>query len=210
VEVISGEREAELIFQGVKLTAVLNPEKYLILDIGGGSNELIIGNADQIFWKRSYPLGMARLIEKFKPSDPITIEEIEFISNYLEERLPDFFEEFRKHQISTLVGASGSFETFAAMIREENPETNMEKKLTPDATEIDLTDFENLYHRLINSTLKERKQMKGLESHRLETIVPASLMVKFLMGKLKLKRIIQSDFALKEGMLYEVLNQGQE
>ena len=52
--------------------------------------------------------------------------------------------------------------------------------------------------------------MKGLESHRLETIVPASLMVKFLMGKLKLKRIIQSDFALKEGILYELLNQGQE
>jgi len=210
IEVISGEREAELIFQGVRLTAVLNQEKYLILDIGGGSNELIIGNTDQIFWKRSYPLGMARLTEKFRPSDPITIEEIEFISNYLEERLSDFFEEFRRHQINTLVGASGSFETFAAMIREENPETVTEKKLTPDATEIDLTDFENLYQRLINSTLKERKQMKGLESHRLETIVPASLMVKFLMGKLKLKRIIQSDFALKEGILYELLNLGKE
>jgi exopolyphosphatase/guanosine-5'-triphosphate,3'-diphosphate pyrophosphatase len=208
--VISGEREAELIFQGVKLTSVLSEEKYLILDIGGGSNELIIGNINQIFWKRSYPLGMARLIEKFRPSDPITIEEIEFISNYLEERLQDFFEEFRRHQINTLVGASGSFETFASMIREENTGTIAERKLTPDATEIDLTDFENLYQRLINSTLKERKQMKGLESHRLETIVPASLMVKFLMGKLKLKRIIQSNFALKEGILYELLYQGQD
>jgi exopolyphosphatase / guanosine-5'-triphosphate,3'-diphosphate pyrophosphatase len=206
IEIISGDREAELIYQGVKLTDVLNQDKYLILDVGGGSNELIIGNADKIFWKKSYPLGMARLIEKFRPSDPITIEEIEFISNYLEERMPDFFEEFRKHSINTLVGASGSFETFAAMIREEDPANVKEMITSSCTTEIDLTDFENLYQRLINSTLKERKQMKGLETHRLDTIVPASLMVKFLMGKLKLRRIIQSNYALKEGILYELLN----
>ena len=206
IEIISGDREAELIYLGVKLAMILDHEKTLILDIGGGSNELIIGNADQILWKKSYPLGMARLIEKFKPSDPITIEEIEFISNYLEERMPDFFEEFRKHRITTLIGASGSFETFAAMIREEDPGTGTEKASFPEAAEIDLADFENLYQRLINSTLKERKQMKGLEAHRLETIVPASLLVKFLMGKLKLRRIIQSNFALKEGILFEMLN----
>jgi exopolyphosphatase/guanosine-5'-triphosphate,3'-diphosphate pyrophosphatase len=210
VEIISGDREAELIYLGVKLAMILDQEEYLIVDIGGGSNELIIGNAHQIFWKKSYPLGMARLIEKFKPSDPITIEEIEFISNYLEERMPDFFEEFRKHRITTLVGASGSFETFAAMIREEDTETGTEEKSFHEAAEIDLTGFENLYQRLVNSTLKERKQMKGLETHRLETIVPASLLVKFLMSKLKLRRIIQSNFALKEGILYELLNQRQD
>jgi exopolyphosphatase / guanosine-5'-triphosphate,3'-diphosphate pyrophosphatase len=206
IEIISGDREAELIYLGVKLAAILDQEKCLILDIGGGSNELIIGNADQIFWKKSYPLGMARLIEKFRPSDPITIEEIEFISNYLEERMPDFFEEFRKHRITTLIGASGSFETFTDMIREEDPGAGSEKASLPEATEIDLADFENLYQRLINSTLKERKQMKGLEAHRLETIVPASLLVKFLMGKLKLRRIVQSNFALKEGILYEMIH----
>ena len=206
IEIISGDREAELIYLGVKLAVILDQEKTLILDIGGGSNELIIGNADQIFWKKSYPLGMARLIEKFRPSDPITIEEIEFISNYLEERMADFFEEFRKHRITTLRGASGSFETFTAMIREEDPGAGTEKASFPEAAEIDLTDFENLYQRLVNSTLKERKQMKGLEAHRLETIVPASLLVKFLMGKLKLRRIIQSNYALKEGILFEMLN----
>lgn len=206
IEIISGDREAELIYLGVKLAAILDQETTLILDIGGGSNELIIGNADQIFWKKSYPLGMARLIEKFKPSDPITIEEMEFISNYLEERMPDFFEEFRKHRITTLIGASGSFETFTSMIREEDPGAGTERASLFEAAEIDLTDFENLYQRLINSTLKERKQMKGLEAHRLETIVPASLLVKFLMGKLKLRRIVQSNFALKEGILFEMIH----
>jgi exopolyphosphatase/guanosine-5'-triphosphate,3'-diphosphate pyrophosphatase len=204
VEIISGDREAELIYYGVKQVVNLKDEKYLILDIGGGSNEVVIADAGRIWWKKSYPLGIARLIEKFRPSNPITIEEIEFISNYLEERMADLFEEFRKHKITTLVGASGSFETFAAMIREDESKT--EAATFPEATEIDLTDFENLYQRIINSTLKERKRMKGLESHRLEMIVPASLVVKFLMGKLKLQRIIQSNFALKEGVIYELLH----
>lgn len=206
VEIINGEREAELIYFGVKQAVNLNDEKMLILDIGGGSNEFIIADHENIYWKKSYPLGVARLLAKFKPSDPITIEEIEFICNYLEERLSDLFEEFKKHKITTLVGASGSFETIAAMIRADDPNFESETGTIPEAVDIDLTDFENLYQKLINSTLKERKQMKGLESMRLEMIVVATLIVKFILQKLKLHQLVQSNFALKEGVVYELLN----
>ena len=206
VEIINGEREAELIYYGVKQAVKLTDEKVLILDIGGGSNEFIIADKDTIFWKKSYPLGVARLLSKFKPSDPISIEEIEFISNYLEERLSDLFEEFKKHKIITLIGASGSFETITAMIRADDPNFESGTALSPESNLIDLTDFENLYQKLINSTLKERKQMKGLESMRLEMIVVATLVVKFILQKLKLRVLIQSNFALKEGVVYELLS----
>jgi exopolyphosphatase/guanosine-5'-triphosphate,3'-diphosphate pyrophosphatase len=206
IEVIDGDREAELIYLGVKQAVPMNGEKALILDIGGGSNEFIIADGNNIYWKKSYPLGVARLLAKFKPSDPISIEEIEFISNYLEERLSDLFEEFKKHEIHTLVGASGSFETITAMIRADHAQFESETGVSPEATQIDLTDFENLYQKLINSTLKERKQMKGLESMRLEMIVVATLVVKFILQKLKLQQLIQSNFALKEGLIYELLS----
>lgn len=206
IEIIDGEREAELIYYGVKQAVQLNSEKVLILDIGGGSNEFIIADRDNIYWKKSYPLGIARLISKFKPSDPISIEEIEFISNYLEERLSNLFEEFKKHKINTLIGASGSFETISAMIQADDPNFESETGTAPESHEIDLTDFENLYQKLINSTLKERKQMKGLESMRLEMIVVATLVVKFILQKLKLPHLIQSNFALKEGVIYELLS----
>jgi len=206
VEIISGDREAELIYHGVKQAVNMGEDRVLILDIGGGSVELIIADKSTIFWKKSYPLGVARLLAKFKPSDPISIEEIEFISNYLEERLSDLFEEFRKHKIRTMAGASGSFETIAAMIRADDPSFESETGTLPESVEIDLTDFENLYQKLINSTLKERKQMKGLESMRLEMIVVATLIVKFILQKLKITRLVQSNFALKEGVVYELLN----
>jgi exopolyphosphatase / guanosine-5'-triphosphate,3'-diphosphate pyrophosphatase len=206
VEIISGDREAELIYHGVKQAINLNCEKVLILDIGGGSIEFIIADHNNIYWKKSYPLGVARLLAKFRPSDPISIDEMEFISNYLEERLSDLFEEFRKHKIATLIGASGSFETISAMIRADEPSFESETSTVPESVVIDLTDFENLYQKLINSTLKERKQMKGLESMRLEMIVVATLIMKFILQKFKLSRLIQSNFALKEGVVHEVLN----
>ncbi|MBN2481897.1 MAG: hypothetical protein JXB19_09165 [Bacteroidales bacterium] len=206
VEIISGEREAEIIYYGVRQAVRLEQTPVLIMDIGGGSNEFIIANRDEIFWKKSYPLGIARLLEKFKPSDPITIEEIEFISNYLEEKLVDLFDENKKYNIDTLIGASGSFETMVAMIRADDPGFESERGMLPEMHYIDLSDFENLYQKLINSTVKERKQMKGLEAMRLEMIVLATLLVKFMLQKLKVKHLIQSNFALKEGIIYQLIN----
>src|ERR1035437_880171 len=69
VHIISGEREAELIYYGVRSAVKMNHMPSLIMDIGGGSTEFIIANKNEIFWKQSFLLGVARLIEKFKPSD---------------------------------------------------------------------------------------------------------------------------------------------
>lgn len=207
VEVISGDKEAEIIYYGVRQAVQLDMNPVLIMDIGGGSNEFIIANRETIFWKKSYPLGIARLLEKFKPSDPITIEEIEFISNYLEEKLVDLFDEIKKYRIDTLIGASGSFETMAAMIRSDDSHFKSETGMFPEMYDIDLADFENLYQMLINSTLKERKQMKGLETMRLEMIVLATLLVKFILQKLKLKHLILSNYALKEGIIYQLVKE---
>ena len=207
VEVINGDKEAELVYYGVKQAVSLDQNYVLIMDIGGGSIEFVIANRENIFWKKSYSLGVARLLEKFKPSDPITIEEIEFISNYLEEKLTDLFDEVKKYPIDMLVGASGSFDTIASMIKAAETDVEPEKSLTPEMLQIDLEDFENLHQKLINSTMKERKQMKGLEAMRLEMIVVATLLVKFILQKCRLKHLIQSNYALKEGVIYQLLAQ---
>lgn len=206
VEVITGDREAELVYYGVKQAVSLDQSYVLIMDIGGGSIEFVVANRDNIFWKKSYALGVARLIEKFKPSDPITIEEIEFISNYLEEKLADLFEEVRKYPVEMLVGASGSFDTIASMIKATEGEELIDNSLLPEMLNIDLGDFENLYQRIINSTTKERKQMKGLETMRIEMIVVATLLIKFILQKCRLKVLVQSNFSLKEGVIYQLLN----
>jgi exopolyphosphatase / guanosine-5'-triphosphate,3'-diphosphate pyrophosphatase len=204
VEIISGDREAELIYLGVRQSLQFTKEKFLILDIGGGSNELIIADMQHIIWKKSYNLGVARLLERFHPSDPIKEEHILEILHYLAQETVDLFDALQKHNIKILVGASGSFETFVTMLHEiEVSET--ECVIPQVATEIDSAQYNSLFTKLIKSTTAERLKMKGLEAMRVEMIVLASLFVKFILEKHSFNQIIQSNFALKEGAIFEIL-----
>jgi exopolyphosphatase / guanosine-5'-triphosphate,3'-diphosphate pyrophosphatase len=205
VEIITGELEAELIYYGVRQTLNLNSEKVLILDIGGGSNEFIIANKQKIFWKKSYPLGIARLLEKFKPSDPITVSEIETIDKYLAVVLTDFFEQVKDANITTLIGASGSFESFLAMIKKLDNFVS-QTAIVPESVPIGIDEFEKLYDLLICSTEAQRRNMKGLELMRIEMIVLACHFVKFILRSTNIRQIIQSNFALKEGAIINLFN----
>jgi exopolyphosphatase / guanosine-5'-triphosphate,3'-diphosphate pyrophosphatase len=206
VQIISGEKEAELIYYGVRQTLNLDKEKFAILDIGGGSDEFIIADMEKIIWKKSYPLGIARLLERFYPSDPITKDEIAKIYEYLAGNLIDLFKKLKENNIQILVGASGSFETFVTMINQlEVNET--ECVLKENSHEISMHDFKQLNKKLAESTLLERIDMKGLEPMRVEMIVLASLFVNFVLENHRFNTIIQSNYALKEGAVYEQINE---
>lgn len=204
VELISGDREAELIYYGVRQAGDLGTRKSLILDIGGGSNELIIANRNTIFWKESFPLGMARLFERFNPSDPIKSNEIQSIEDYIEEHLTSFFKAMLEHKPVTLIGASGSFDTFRALIHSENGISNYDK-MKPPCFDIPLEDFNRLNSKLTKSTREERINMKGMEPVRVEMIVIASVFVNFLLQKTMLKHMVQCSYSLKEGALDRII-----
>lgn len=204
IKIITGEREAELIYFGVRQTVNMGEEPSLILDIGGGSNEFIIANQQQVFWKHSFPLGIARLLDKFNPSDPITISEISQVRQYLGQALKPLFTVLKQYPVKQLIGASGSFETFTAMLQEEDRES--EVNASPEPYYIDTDTFKHLHNKLVNSTLAERKNMKGLELMRVEMIVLAAVFVKFVLDNTGINTLCQSNYALKEGIIYELIN----
>jgi exopolyphosphatase / guanosine-5'-triphosphate,3'-diphosphate pyrophosphatase len=204
VELISGDREAELIYYGVRYGINLGQQKSLILDIGGGSNELIIANENTIFWKESFPLGMARLLERFNPSDPITLAEIQSIEDYAEEKLSSFFKAMLEHQPGILIGASGSFDTFRTLLK-ENFNRKKEDENGKACYEMDLTLFGKLHNSLITSTREARLKMKGMEPLRVEMIVLASIFVNFILQKTDIKKLVQCSFSLKEGALDQII-----
>ncbi len=76
VEIISGEQEAEWVYQGVRSDPNLAGQRLLILDVGGGSSEFIIGRDRQPELSRSFSLGSVRLMEQVRPSDPPTTAEL--------------------------------------------------------------------------------------------------------------------------------------
>lgn len=204
IRVIPGDEEAQTIFDGVKQVIPLGEEFSLIMDIGGGSIEFIIANKGGIAWKDSYNLGVARLLEQFNPSDPITQSQIEEIEKHLESRMQPLIDAIEKFPIGKLVGSSGSFDTLAAIIaKKEYPLLELSKitsfKLKPEA-------LLETHNKLISLTIEERRTLPGMDSDRVENIVPASIIVQWVMNRLKPEEVWQCSFSLKEGAIIQILN----
>ena len=204
IETITGDREAKYIYEGVKAGKCLTKQNSLILDIGGGSVEFILGNEDEIIWKQSFEIGAARMLDKFHKIDPIPETSIGEMNRYLKQILPSFLEAAKDVKISNIIGSSGAFETFAEVIELQKGngfELKKNRKYKFDAQEfINITDW------LISSSHKDRESTKGIIPIRVDMIVSASLITRFVMKKLGINDVVMSTYSLKEGVLAEALN----
>lgn len=201
LEIISGEQEAELIFKGVKLAFGDLSDHTLILDIGGGSNEFIQTKNNQVHWKESFPLGMARVVEQFQLSNPITKAEVKVIEDYFRNGLTNLWTQLNGQKVEQLVGCSGAFDTIADLIDQTAPGTKARQ-----FQEISLEDFREVCEMVIHSTKEQRQQMTGMEPLRIEMIVPALIFIQLIVNELQIKNVTQTDFALREGVLYDWIN----
>lgn len=199
-EIISGEREAELIYHGVRAAIKMGDEKCLIVDIGGGSVEFIICNKEEVFWKRSYEIGAARLMEEFHHSDPISEADINKLNFYLESTLSELKTQTTIHKPEILIGSAGAFETFATLIDSqfkvgfENPEIKIELK-----------DFSRVSEHILKSSHTERSKNPAIIPVRVDMIVMATLITKYVLNQFAFKALKLSTYSLKEGLLFEYL-----
>lgn len=201
IEIIDGDREAELIFKGVNLSLPIDGETVLILDIGGGSNEFILSHGNNILWKQSFNIGIARVLEIFRPSDPLRPEEIIKMEQWFEDELAMLWQACENHRPDILVGCSGAFDTFTDLYEEVEPDSNYRT-----ASLLPVGAFQRIHEALKGSTLGERQKMRGMDPMRVEMIVVASVFVNFVLRKLDISRMYQSHFALKEGAMHEFMS----
>jgi exopolyphosphatase/guanosine-5'-triphosphate,3'-diphosphate pyrophosphatase len=205
IEVITGDEEASLIYSGVKTALSLNHSKSLIMDIGGGSTEFIIANKDKIFWKQSFKLGAARLLDYFNPPEPITTACILDMEKFLHQELFALHEALTAHHIDELIGSSGSFDTFAEMICHQYyfPEM-LHGKTTFD---FDLKYLHAVHTQLINANRTQRLAIPGLLAMRVDMIVIASVFVQYILKQYNIEKLRLSTCSLKEGVLYQMIHQ---
>lgn len=204
VEVVTGNKEAELIFKGVLLAFGNFDEPSLILDIGGGSNEIILAYGKNMLWSESRPTGMARIINRFKLSDPVRPEEITMLKIYFFQEHALAIRNGKEKNTRIMVGCSGAFDTIADIIDGVNPG---EKKRI--SQEIPIRDFTSVYEQLLKSSHNERLNMKGMDMVRVELIVPAVILIEQIITLTGITKIIQTDYALREGVLYDLLKQNE-
>lgn len=203
VEVIAGDREAELIYEGVRQAVALDAEPQLIVDIGGGSVEFIIADQGTIFWKQSFEIGAQRLLDQFfpDPSGVLPAAAVEAEQAYLSAVLAPLAEAVRRYRPTGLVGASGSFDSLADM---QLGALRTEADLPP-CTELAPSSFQASYRHLLSRNHAERMALPGILPMRADMLVVAAVLIDYVLGITGITRIRTSAYALKEGLLAEML-----
>ena len=199
IDVITGDQEAELIYYGVKAAEVLDHRPQLMMDIGGGSVEFIIGDEQKILWKQSFEIGGQRLIDGFHNIDPIPERAIQALEEWLEKRLKPLIQAMETHLPAGLIGCSGTFDTICEIHRAKQGGDSgplMKSFVIPQDS------FHAIHQEFISKSRKERLDIPGMVSMRVDMIVVASCLIKFVLDRLGMKHITACSYALKEGVLF--------
>ena len=206
IKVISGKEEALLIHKGVRMAFPTLPMPAFILDIGGGSAEIVMTNGDEIDFAETFDIGASRLLGLFNHSDPVSQSEILEIKTFLKQRLEPAINNANYLGHVHLIGSSGSFETFAEILYSRgiiniNP---LSRPFLP----LPMEDLTKLFDELNKANYDQRMKIPGMAIMRVEMIVMAVLITQVLLENISVSQIWLSDYAMKEGMITSILEDG--
>lgn len=198
IEIIDGQREAELGFKGI-LRGLKSNGDILAIDIGGGSTELILGGEDGIKYSTSIDIGAVRLTDKFIINDPISSKELENLKGYIQDNIYNHLNEIKRASITKVVGIGGTITTLAA-IKQELDIYNREKIHGFLLTK---KDIKSMIHRFIAMSIEERKGIKGLQPKRADIIPAGILILAEILDIISWEEIVVSDYDNLEGFIFD-------
>ena len=195
---ISGEDEARLIYLAALHSIHLDGRRALVVDIGGGSLEMAAGSGPEADLVVSEKLGVIRLAEACVRSDPISAKDEKRLVRRIESAMEPHVQRLREAGFDCVVGMSGTILALGALAHEAETGRKIESlhHVTVAARTIHA-----VRKRLASSDLPERLRMKGLDQSRADIIVPGAILLDTLLGRLGVKELTLSTWALREGIL---------
>src|SRR5581483_7474237 len=188
---LAGDEEALLTFRGVSAGRTLEPHT-LVVDIGGGSTELVLGGPNGVDWHVSLDLGCVRLTERFLRSDPPAAAELEACAKAVRAQL-------RPLDVRAAVGVAGTVTSLTALdlgLVEYDPERVHGHLLSAEAVAGELA-------RLASLPLAERRDVPGLEPERAPVIVAGAIILHEILQHARLPGIEASERDLLDGVALE-------
>jgi len=196
IRTISGDTESQLIFEGVR-RAVEMSEPTLVVDIGGGSTEFMIGTSDRLQFGTSLKVGAARMTAEFVTTDPISSVEKKRLRTHYREVGETMMDVARNAGVTELVGSSGGFENLSQVLLNRKGEV----RNTIFQSVFSAGEFRSLLRAVIASNRDQRAAMSGLDERRVDQIVAAAVLVDVILKDLNIKTVRISPYALREGMV---------
>jgi len=204
---ITGAKEANLIGQAIQHAIALDDQPVLMLDIGGGSVEFIIGNKDELFFNASRKIGAARMAEQLITHDPATKKEIKKLREKFAAELEDVAEILKEKPVLTIVGSSGTMENIGQMIADRK---SLSTSLSLNELTFSADDFEEFYQDFITLDHAQRSKLNGLDKKRVDIIVPGVVLLRYLLQSFGIKTIRISEDALREGMILNYIHEEKQ
>ncbi len=204
VNLISGQEEARRIYLGVLSGMDWDRQPHIIIDIGGGSTELILADVHEPRFLSSTKVGAVRLSQDFVTTDPISDSELKVLRAYvkgmLERPVDEIWRNLQLNEVPLMIGTSGTIETIATIHAKDELGT------VPDPLngyEVSRKDIEKIVKKLAKMSYKERLDVSGISEKRAEIIVPGAVILLEAMSMLKLDSITICERALREGMIVD-------
>ncbi|PHS22722.1 MAG: exopolyphosphatase [Methylophaga sp.] len=200
IEIIAGEEEARLIYLGVAHALAFDEESRLVMDIGGGSTEFIIGEGFTGLMRESLEMGCVSFSQRFFGDGKISPARMKTALIAAGTRLRSIQRPYRKKGWVEAIGASGTIRTVATIVKENG--WSDDGVITPKSLD-KLIDF------LVDAGHVDELELDGLSEERKTVLAGGVAVLKAAFDRLKIDRMIVSDGALREGLLYDLLGRIQ-
>src|SRR5262245_5651397 len=205
VRVISGPEEARLIFRAARHALGLAGGPHLLLDVGGGSVELVLVYDGRPLWLHSAPLGVARLSERFLPADPPRAGQVRRLERHLSRTIGSLLDDARRAGVVDVVGTSGTVNTLVAMARAGRG---------GDAgrlhgTAVTGAEIRRLRRRVLAADVAQRALIPGIDTKRVDLMPAAAVLVDTVLRAAGAPELVACGWALREGVLLDLAGLGR-
>lgn len=207
IRVISGAEEARLIFLGVKHSMALSGGPTIVVDVGGGSVELIVGSSQGLHQARSLKLGAIQLSERHLAKTPPTESMLKSLDDEVTSSLKSALAEFKIKKFETAVATSGMAGNLAEIIHLRHAGKPLQQL---NLATVSLKDLRAVEAELRRSSIKARLAIPGLDPKRVDTLLPAAVVLRRLLELSGSDSMTLCDKAIREGVIYDFIERHRD
>jgi exopolyphosphatase/guanosine-5'-triphosphate,3'-diphosphate pyrophosphatase len=199
IRILSGIEEARMIMLAVRDVIDLKNQRALVVDIGGGSMEMIVADARNIFLATSIKSGVIRLTERFMKNDPPASKDLKALKKWLGKKIEPLSRKIQDLNPQIAIGTSGTMLALGELINQ-----NLKTKKSKGQI-ITIEDVEEINEILQESSLQERLKLPGMDPKRGDQIVAGGALIEMMMERCRVNELQLCDRALREGLIADYL-----
>lgn len=206
IEVISGTEEARLIYLGALQALPIYNDKVLLIDIGGGSTEFLIGKRGNIKYANSIKLGAVRMTQKFFTDDKIKKSAVEEARLFVKGVITQVSREIKNEEVDLVVGTSGTITNIGFIIRADD-KFEFEDSINMNRYTYDKAGLESAVKKILKAeTHSDRLKIPGIDPKRSDIITAGAVILEQIFEELKVKKLTISNYALREGIIFDTIS----